>query len=387
MKFKSLVLAGVISGGMIFGSIAHPNISNAATPTAIVKTALNMRSRNSTDSKVLLKLNKDDTVTILQKMSNGWYKVKIGDKTGYVDQRYVTIVSENAKKVGTTKENLRMRSTNSTKGKVITTLKKGTKVEVLKKMSNGWYKVKHSGKTGYVSGVYLTVKDETVSKTDTTIGVDKNKVGTTKENLRMRSTNSTKGKIITTLKKGTKVEVLKKMSNGWYKVKHSGKTGYVSGTYLKVTSKPVVNINSDTTIKDKDSSSIVNIGTDIINKNFPQASQIKDGISSINALRKKLNAMGIKYDINTTYNFRDPKTNQLMGSLKTTNKGVYFTINAKSPEFNSALKKLFNTLLPTKGNDLYNVVMNAKYTQKFKMDGKLVTVTAHGGVVGVEIGM
>ena len=128
-----------------------------------------------------------------------------------------------------TTANLNMRSEPSTKGKIIVTLKKGTTVDVLE-IKNSWAKIKYGSKTGYASSKYLkpiSTKPQLAKQTTA--------------NLNMRSEPSTKGKIIVTLKKGTKVDVLES-KNGWDKIKYGSKIGYVSNKYLKliVTSEPEI---------------------------------------------------------------------------------------------------------------------------------------------------
>ena len=61
----------------------------------------------------------------------------------------------------------------------------------------------------------------------------------TSNKLNIRSTNSTKGKILDTLIKKDVVEVTKKMKNGWYEIKLDNKLGYVNGKHLKITSDNV----------------------------------------------------------------------------------------------------------------------------------------------------
>ena len=58
-------------------------------------------------------------------------------------------------KVRTT-ANLNMRSGSSTAYKIVLTIPAGTTVAVSAKASNGWYKVSYAGKTGWVSGSYVT---------------------------------------------------------------------------------------------------------------------------------------------------------------------------------------------------------------------------------------
>ncbi len=57
--------------------------------------------------------------------------------------------------------------------------------------------------------------------------------GTTTANVNLRKGASTSTNIITTIKKGSKVTIVDKSISGWYKVKYSNKTGYVSNQYIK----------------------------------------------------------------------------------------------------------------------------------------------------------
>lgn len=132
-----------------------------------------------------------------------------------------------------TADTLNVRSGSSTKHKVIGSVKKGSKLSVQKKESNGWYKITFKGKTGYVSGTY--VKAASASTTTYTVTAD---------TLNVRSGSSTKYKVIGSVKKGTKLTVQKKESNGWYKIDFKGKTGYVSGTYVKAATSSSVSSKS-----------------------------------------------------------------------------------------------------------------------------------------------
>nr|WP_173026427.1 SH3 domain-containing protein [Aeromonas sp. Ne-1]AKO69712.1 hypothetical protein [Aeromonas sp. Ne-1] len=114
-----------------------------------------------------------------------------------------------------------VRDSNSTKGKSLGTLKKNATVEVVESKS-GWYKIKHNKGYGWV-----VTKD--VTKNSTVKVLYK---GKTTSDLNVRSTNSTKGKKLGTLKKNTKVEVVQSKS-GWYKIKYKKDYGWVSSKYVK----------------------------------------------------------------------------------------------------------------------------------------------------------
>ena len=140
---------------------------------------------------------------------------------------------EAASKYATTTANLNFRTGPSTSNKIISTIKKGTKVEVISK--NGkWTKIKYNNKEGYSSSEYL--KEISSSTEGSTSGATTTQsIGTvTASTLNIRSGASTSSSIVTRAKKGEKVTILES-KNGWYRVKLSnGKIGWGSGQYITV---------------------------------------------------------------------------------------------------------------------------------------------------------
>ena len=127
-----------------------------------------------------------------------------------------------------TKDNLNMRTGASTKHKRLLTIPKGATVSSNYRVGN-WYKVSYKGKTGYVSGSYIS---KVIAPKATAKTTSASKQYQTKDNLNMRTGASTKYKRITTIPKGKKVTYLGK-SGSWYKVQYGSKKGYVSSSYLK----------------------------------------------------------------------------------------------------------------------------------------------------------
>jgi len=204
--------------------------------------SLMLRSKASTSGKVLDHLKRGTAVTVYS-TSNGWSKIKVNGKTGYVSSKYLStakISTSTVEKSSTTatvktttkyvnvssNSSLTLRSQASTKGKMLASLKRGTSVTVYS-TSKGWSKVKANGKTGYVHSQYLSTTKPVVTTT---------KYATT--SISIRSTASTKGSVVTKASKGASVTVYS-TTNGWSKVTVSGKTGYVESKYLSTT-KPVV---------------------------------------------------------------------------------------------------------------------------------------------------
>jgi len=156
---------------------------------------------------------------------------------------------------------LNMRKGPSTSSKKITTLKKGAVVTATyKKKVSGttWYKVKHGGKTGWVSGSYLKKYKKSTSSTAKATKISgKYK---TKSILNMRKSASLKSGKITTLKKGAVVTASYKKTVGgttWYKVKHSSKKGWVSSSYLKKYKKTTTVSSSNSALRNK----VISVGS------------------------------------------------------------------------------------------------------------------------------
>ncbi|WP_110926538.1 SH3 domain-containing protein [Bacillus massiliglaciei] len=142
----------------------------------------------------------------------------------------------------TTTANLNVRSGSSTKYKILGTVKKGSSLNVQSKLSNGWYKIKYRSKTGYVSGSYVKASTKTAAKAKPA-STSSSAVYTATANLNVRSGSSTKYKILGTVKKGSALSVQSKLSNGWYKIKYGSKTGYVSGSYVKASTKTAAKLD------------------------------------------------------------------------------------------------------------------------------------------------
>lgn len=119
---------------------------------------------------------------------------------------------------------LNLRSGASTSKSIIMTMPAGAEV-IVGMTQNGWCKVVYNNTVGYASADYL----KAVSKVSGNFGT-----GTVSGNsVRMRSGASTSSSVVGTYDKGTKMSVIGAAGN-WYEVSYSGKTGYVSADYMKL---------------------------------------------------------------------------------------------------------------------------------------------------------
>lgn len=149
---------------------AEPTVTPAPTATAAPTTAPATKTGKVTASSlrvretpvngtVVGKLAKGTAVTITEE-KDGWYKVTAGTLNGWVSGEYVELTTPSTTETAKTTANLKLRKTPKT-GAVITTMKKGSKVEVLEKGTE-WSKVKYHGKTGFASNAYLEFEEDAV---------------------------------------------------------------------------------------------------------------------------------------------------------------------------------------------------------------------------------
>ncbi|MDY3002249.1 MAG: SH3 domain-containing protein [Romboutsia timonensis] len=205
-------------------------VSNIGTVTA---SSLNVRSGPSTSYTVVTTVKKNDKVNILQS-SNGWYKIETSSgKQGWVSSSYVSASNSNTNNStnNNTQSNIAIVNTDGlnfrngagTSYSIIKVLNKGEKVEVISE-SNGWSKVKHDSRLGYVASQYIdkATTNYTIKEVNT-------------DGLNVRTGPSTSYATIGKLNKGTRVEVISE-SAGWSKINYNNKTAYVSSGYLKAVS-------------------------------------------------------------------------------------------------------------------------------------------------------
>ncbi|CEN88087.1 mannosyl-glycoprotein endo-beta-N-acetylglucosamidase [[Clostridium] sordellii] len=210
----------------------------------VTATSLNVRSGPSTDSSFLFSIKKNDKVTIL-KSENGWYKISTANgHEGWASSEYISTNTSDTNQQSNKKvvnvDNLNMRNGASTSYRVIMKLNKGTVIEIISE-SNGWTKIKHDGRIGFVASKYLSPIENNNQPTkpeqqpnapvQPQVSVGKTKV-VVATSLNVRSGPSTGNSVIGSLKNNEKVEIISE-SNGWSKIKYNGKEGYVSSRYLK----------------------------------------------------------------------------------------------------------------------------------------------------------
>jgi mannosyl-glycoprotein endo-beta-N-acetylglucosaminidase len=317
------------------------NEQKTATKYVNVNTgsSLNLRNSPSNSASIIVKLAKDVAVTVYSE-SNGWSKVEVYGKQGYVATQYLadkksTVNSEQSKETSvktTTKyvnvaknSSLNLRKEANTSSSVLTKLSRGAKVTVLSS-ANGWDKVNASGKTGYVSNSYLSDKqitDTTTEASDTESGQsnsDKSPTIITKKvnvqtgsNLNVRSKASTSGTIKGKLTAGTVVTVISE-KNGWSQIKTNNLEGYVSSEYLTSVTTPENGTDDQTdTEEDKQPEETPTTVEKKVNVQAGSSLNVRSTATTSGVIKGKLTAGTVVTVLSEKNGWSQIKTNNLEG--------------------------------------------------------------------------
>lgn len=263
---KSIVIS-LLTVAILLGTALYSFASTGKVTTDTLK----LRKEASTDSTVIGLLSENDKVEILGE-EYGWYKVKAGDKVGYVASQYINVLTnlnnENLNKdnnnnntnadTNTNAENPvdnQGENANGEKAEVLLAgqkiyitplinalvleeLKEDKRVEIVSEV-NGWSYIKFGTTSGWVRTENIQ-KKEIEGNTSNPENNDNNsnnntssqKTGyITTNSVNFRKTPSTSGEVITKLSRNAEVKIIAK-DEGWTQVEYNGNTGYVSTDYI-----------------------------------------------------------------------------------------------------------------------------------------------------------
>ncbi|MGP7819183.1 SH3 domain-containing protein [Niallia sp. 01092] len=313
---KKVVIPGVFLTALSAPFLVHEVHADSIKGKEIKKyvnvdknSTLHVRKGPSTSTEIITNLKNGDEVFVTTE-TNGWAKISINGKTGYVASNYLrtTRSTENqqtAKSVKTAPVKPKIKYVNVNKGSslnlrtkpsenssIIVKLAKGVSVTVYSE-ANGWAKVKVYGKEGYVSSNYLAnsktstadstpIKQSSSNKTEIKYV---NVVG--KSSLNLRSSGTTTSEILAKLTRGMKVEVYSQ-SNGWAKIKVNNRVGYVSADFLttaKINNDSSSNAGNENSLEDKKEKKIA---TKYVNVSKNSSLNVRKEPSTSAAIMKKL---------------------------------------------------------------------------------------------------
>lgn len=229
------------------------------------KNGVNMRTEAGSNYTKIANLKYNTYVSLVNSTKykgtgcvDGWYKIKLNEKTGYVCSTYLSTSSLSTYVTGI--DSLNVRSGTGTNYSTITTVTKNENLTLLSTTkykgtgcsNNGWYKISINGKTGYVCSNYTKLGKDTATSTSATTAktitshstkysyyntVNKWTYRVNEDYAYVRT--SPTGSIKDTVYLGTELDYLgsskatSNCSDGWYKVKYfTNKTGYICKTYV-----------------------------------------------------------------------------------------------------------------------------------------------------------
>jgi len=255
---KKFMITGLVStvcmSGVFMGNFSTKNSDYVTTAYAATiketvysakgttKSNLSVRKGPNTTYTKVGSLKKNVKVTIVAKTNNGWYKIKFNNGCAYVSSQYIAIADNKPEPSetpysanGTANNNINVRKGPNTTYAKVGSLKKNAKVTIVAKSSNNWYKIKFNSSYGYVSSQYITIPTNKPNPSETPYSAN----GAVNNNLNARKGPDTTYAMVATLKKNSKVTIVAKTDNGWYKIKLNNGYAYVSSQYIAIqTNKP-----------------------------------------------------------------------------------------------------------------------------------------------------
>ena len=188
-----------------------------------LKSDIVVRELASTSSKQISTLSQGTVVSVVEKLTNNWYKIELNDGYGYAiiedksDEKPETKISVIG--VTTTSLNVRTEPDTNISTNIIGVLSQDTKIEIVEEV-NDFYKIKYKGQYAYVAKSYVSVKQN--------MKLDKVADLKLTTDVVVRELASDTSDSIFTLKEGTKVTVVENFLNGWYKIYVNNIYGYIN---------------------------------------------------------------------------------------------------------------------------------------------------------------
>jgi len=127
-----------------------------------------------------------------------------------------------------------LRAQANTSSKILKQLVKGTKVSIVESEKD-WYQVSYNDSTGWISGNYILIRDESISAGVVTGSV-----------VNVRSKPNTSGEILAKLNKGARVDIFEQ-SGDWYRISiGEDRYGWIHKDYISIRNESVSRGTADT---------------------------------------------------------------------------------------------------------------------------------------------
>ncbi|PEJ47227.1 SH3 domain-containing protein [Bacillus wiedmannii] len=217
--------------------------SNSSSYT-VNASVLHVRAGSSTSHDIISRVYNGQSLNVIGE-ENGWFKININGKTGFVSGEFVSKngasnsnVSTTGGKNKVTADVLRVRTAPNTSSSVSGRVYEGQALNVIGQ-ENGWVKINHNGQVGYVSGEFVSgVSSNAGSSNNNTNNNNQESVKPASGNytvnvssLRVRTGPSTSHTTVGSVTKGQVVQVVGEVQD-WFKINYAGQAAYVSKDYV-----------------------------------------------------------------------------------------------------------------------------------------------------------
>lgn len=224
-------------------SAAKGDAPSSGTGT-VTANALSVRSGAGVLNREVGTLRRGQRVDLAGKTKSGWTPITYKKKTAYVSAKYLKVTTSGTPDVSEPDISPVVDTTSSTKTtaalqvrtgpaltyRSVTVLSKGAKVDLTGKTSGGYSQIAYKGSNRWVSTRYL--KSSSTTSTDPT-PPKKTFRGIATADLLIRSSSSSKYKVIRTVPKGSKLELTGVVKNNRAQVVDKKVLRWVNNTYVR----------------------------------------------------------------------------------------------------------------------------------------------------------
>ena len=197
----------------------------SSTFGTVTANGLNLREGPSTSSRILTSFPRGTWVEVLE-TSGSWYRVRIGNWTGYMSANFVSLnntAGATDGRVSGANGFINLRASASLTAPVLATFPNGTAVRILAREGN-FFRVQVGNLTGYM--VEHLVRPDSVNVVGRAVVRSANG-----GSVNLRTAPDMSASIIQSFRPGTQAEILQR-STTWHRVRIAGVTGFMRAEFL-----------------------------------------------------------------------------------------------------------------------------------------------------------
>jgi len=226
-------------------SLSDPE-GSASGETAFVTTrsgtgTVNLRQSNSLNSRIIAQLSAGTAVTVVSD-DGEWSSVISSAGRGYMMSSFLRYSNDDSEEdneqntlfatVATQQGSLNMRIQPNAGSRILTTIPKGVRIEVIEK-ADDWCAVRYDGCKGYVMSAFLSFADNDSPQVPETPELDQQwaRVVTASGSLNLRRYPSANAQILKLIPRNTVLSVAERGAQ-WCLVEYQGHRGYVMTSFL-----------------------------------------------------------------------------------------------------------------------------------------------------------